>query len=93
MCGNHSKNKNCSVFWISDKIKVSAYTGKRGLLKFEQGLTLEKVLYQRHFCGVFIIFVQTKRFFRLEEIATAVPSRLEGLIFGADDYAADIGAL
>eukprot|EP01083_Nonionella_stella_P092887 260177_1 len=30
---------------------------------------------------------------RLQEISAAVPHRLEGLIFGADDYAADIGAL
>lgn len=30
---------------------------------------------------------------RLGEIAHAVPNRLEGLIFGADDYAASVGAV
>ena len=30
---------------------------------------------------------------RLPEITNAVPDRLEALIFGSDDYAADIGAM
>lgn len=30
---------------------------------------------------------------RLHEISRAVPNRLEGLIFGADDYAADVSAV